>query len=195
MDSNAQQQPAIAPKPVTVVVTRRVKAGHEHPYADWLQRLTTEARGLPGYLGTDILQPTSANPHEYTSIFRFDSLQNLRVFEASDMRARYLAEVTPHVEADATWKELTGLEFWFTPPAGTVVPQPSRGRMAVVMVCVVCSLVLVLGQAVNALLAAWPYPLRLLLTITIEVIFMTYWLMPRLTRWLAWWIYPKRRVV
>jgi antibiotic biosynthesis monooxygenase (ABM) superfamily enzyme len=26
---------------------------------------------------------------------------------------------------------------------------------------------------------------------TVVVFFMTYWLMPRLTRWLAPWIYPK----
>jgi hypothetical protein len=37
-----------------------------------------------------------------------------------------------------------------------------------------------------------PYPLRLLLTITIEVLLMTYWLMPQLTRRLARWIYPGR---
>ena len=45
-------------------------------------------------------------------------------------------------------------------------------------------------SAVGWLLADWPYALRLLATIVIEVFFMTYWLMPRLTRWLAPWIYP-----
>ena len=38
--------------------------------------------------------------------------------------------------------------------------------------------------------AAWD---QLLTTITIEVFLMTYVLMPRLTRWLARWIYPTRR--
>lgn len=96
------------------------------------------------------------------------------------------------------WERLTGLEFWFTPPPGTVVPQPSRSRMALLMIGVVFSLVLSIGAAVNAAAAllpvALPYPLRLLLTITIEVLFMTYWLMPQLTRRLARWIYPARQV-
>ncbi len=192
MNTIAAEKSSTANDPVTVVVTRRVKPGHEQQYADWLQRLTTEARSLPGYLGTDIMQPHAGSPSEYTSVFRFDSVHNLRAFEASPMRARYLAEVIPHVEADATWRELTGLEFWFTPPPGTVVPQPSRARMAVVMVCVVFGLVLSLGQVVNAVLGSWPFALRLLLTIIIEVLIMTYWLMPRLTRWLAPWIYPNR---
>ena len=53
---------------------------------------------------------------------------------------RALAEVGEYVEADAVWQRLTGLEFWFTPPAGTVVPQPSRWRMALVMIAVVYGL-------------------------------------------------------
>jgi antibiotic biosynthesis monooxygenase (ABM) superfamily enzyme len=35
---------------------------------------------------------------------------------------------------------------------------------------------------------------RLLVTIAIEVRLMTYWLMPRVTRRLAAWVYPSRRV-
>jgi antibiotic biosynthesis monooxygenase (ABM) superfamily enzyme len=35
-------------------------------------------------------------------------------------------------------------------------------------------------------------PLRLLPTTTIEVLLMAHWLMPRLTRHLARWIYPGR---
>ena len=83
-------------------------------------------------------------------------------------------------------------------PAGTVVPQPSRPRMALVMIAVVFGLVLSIGSVVNAVFAllpvATPYPLRLLVTISLEVVLMTWWLMPWLTRRLAPWIYPQRRV-
>lgn len=178
---------------VTVVVTRRVKAGHEAAYEDWLRRLQAEARSLPGYLGATVQRPAPGQ-RDYTSVIRFDSLEHLRAFEASEMRARHLAAVVPHVEADAVWQRLTGLEFWFAPPPGTVVPQPSPWRMALLLVVVVYVLVLVIGQAVGWLLAGWPYALRLLLTIVVEVLLMTFWLMPRLTRWLAPWIYPSRRV-
>jgi hypothetical protein len=41
-------------------------------------------------------------------------------------------------------------------------------------------------------LGAAPQPVRLLATIVIEVFLMTYVLMPRLTRWLARWIYPRK---
>jgi uncharacterized protein len=128
---------------------------------------------------------------------RFDSLDSLRAFETSEMRARHLREVAPLVEADAVWEELTGLELWFSAPPGTVVPQPSRPRMALVMIAVVFTLVLVIGTAVNTVFAllpfVTPYPLRLLVTITIEVVLMTWWVMPWITRRLAGWIYPSHK--
>jgi uncharacterized protein len=179
-------------EPVTVVVTRRVKAGHQRPYEAWLDLLIKEASQLPGYLGTQVIRPATAAGREYTSVFRFDSVANLRAFEASDLRRRALAEVGALVEADAVWNQLTGLEVWFTAPAGTAVPQPSRFRMALIMIAVVYGLVLSIGQGVALALPTAPPRLRLLLTILIEVMLMTYVLMPRITRWLARWIYPTR---
>ena len=70
--------------------------------------------------------------------------------------------------------------------------------MALLMIAVVFGLVLSIGAVVNGVVArlplAVPYPARLLLTVTIEVLLMTYWLMPQLTRRLAFWVYPTRRV-
>lgn len=177
--------------PVTVVVTRKVKAGREADYEAWLARLIDDAKGLPGYLGTQVQRPAAAGPREYTSVFRFDSVANLRGFESSELRRRALSEVGALVESDAAWQRLSGLEIWFTAPPGTVAPQPSRPRMALVMIVVVYGLVLSLGKLVALLLADAPMALRLLVTITIEVCLMTYLIMPRLTRWLAPWIYPR----
>ncbi|RVT50920.1 antibiotic biosynthesis monooxygenase [Rubrivivax albus] len=187
-----------APEPVTVLIRRRVKPGREADYEAWLHRLQAAARGLPGYLGVTTQRPASGAPREYLSAVRFATLADLRAFEASDLRRQALAEVAPLVDGDAAWEELTGLEFWFSAPAGTVVPQPSRPRMALVMIAVVFGLVLSIGSVVNAAFAllpvATPYPLRLLVTISLEVVLMTWWLMPWLSRRLAPWIYPQRRV-
>lgn len=187
---------APATEPVTVIIRRHVKPGREADYEAWLQRLQAEARTLPGYLGVTTQRPAANGPREYASAVRFDSLQSLQAFEASELRARHLAEVAPLVQGDAAWERLTGLEFWFSAPPGTVVPQPSRHRMALVMIAVVFTLVLAIGSAVNTAFAALPfatpYPVRLLVTIAIEVVLMTYWLMPVLTRRLARWIYPSQ---
>lgn len=178
---------------MTVVVTRRVRAGREADYEAWLARLLRDAATLPGYLGATVSRPAPGAPREYTSVFRFDSVENLRAFERSELRARALADVAALVEADAAWQTMTGLEFWFTAPPGTVVAQPSRARMALLLVGVVYVLVLSIGSIVGLVAGALPYPLRLLITISIEVALMTWVVMPPLTRRLARWLYPKAR--
>ena len=175
---------------VTVVVTRRVKSGHESQYENWLKRLLEEAKSMKGYLGATVQKPVPGTT-EYTSVFRFDNVENLRKFEESEIRARYLREVVDYVEADAIWKKFSGLEFWFSPPMGTIVPQPSRFRMALVMIIVVYGLVISIGQLVATLAGdVIPSYVRLFVTISIEIFLMTFVLMPRLTKLLAKWIYP-----
>lgn len=194
MDAASASATATAPSDaVTVVVTRRVRRGHGAAYEQALRALQADTLAWPGYLGATTQRPAPGAAPEYTSVFRFASVAALRSFEASPRRAAFLAEVAPHVEADPAWRELTGLEFWFGPPAGAVVPQPVRWRMALVMVAVVYGLVLGIGSLVALALQGWPGWLRLLVTIVIEVALMTWWLMPRLTRWLAPWIFPRPR--
>lgn len=177
---------------VTVVVTRKVKRSRESDYEDWLRRLLEEAKAMKGYLGATIQKPAPGST-EYTSVFRFDTVDNLRKFEESELRSRYLREVVDYVDADAIWKKFTGLEFWFSPPKGAIIPQPSRFRMALVMIAVIFGLVLSIGQVVGMVAAEVPSYIRLFVTISIEIFLMTYVLMPRITKLLAKWIYPSSK--
>lgn len=176
--------------PLTIVVRRRVRPGREAEYEAWLNRLTQETRErFPGYLGAEFDRPATPGG-DYRSIFRFDSPEHLEAFEHSDFRRQMLAEAAPLFAADAVWEKMTGLEFWFDPPPGTRVPQPSPHRMAAVLVAVVFCLVLALNLVLGPVMSGWPLPLRLLVTVTLQVGLMTYVIMPRLTPRIARFIYP-----
>lgn len=179
--------------PVTTIVRRHIRAGQDAAYQDWLTRLTTgAARDFPGYLGAEFHRP--ARPTDpWRCVFRFDSLDHLDAFERSPFRAQMLDEAAPLFAADATWERLTGLELWFDPPPGIPIPQPSPHRMALVLVAVAFTLVLILNLALGPLMATWPLPLRLLVTVTLQVALMTYVIMPRLTPRIARFIYPSPR--
>ena len=184
-------QTSDASAPVTILVRRRVKPGREKEYEAWLERLTRGAsERFSGYLGAEFHRPAPPRG-DYRSIFRFDTLEHLEAFEQSDFRRQMLAEAAPFFAADAAWERMTGLEFWFDPPPGTKVPQPSPHRMALVLIAVVFVLVLVLNLALGPLMAGWPLALRVLLTVAIQVGLMTYVIMPRLTPLIARFIYPK----
>jgi len=178
-------------EPVTLVVTRRVRAGRMAEYEAWLARLLEATHGVPGYLGSTVQRPAPGAPLEYTTIYKFENVPSLRAFERNEARRRALAQLGDFVEADPVFRHSTGLELWFTPPAGTVVATATRWRMALLMIVVIYALVLILGRGVNAALPGQPFELRLGVTIAVEVTLMTYLVMPWVTRKLARWIYPR----
>jgi antibiotic biosynthesis monooxygenase (ABM) superfamily enzyme len=166
-------------------VRRKVKPGREQAYQAWLERLTHGvAERFTGYLGAEFHRP-AAPGGEYRSVFRFASLTSLDAFERSDFRRQMLAKAAPLFAADAAWERMTGLEFWFDPPPGTRVPQPSPHRMAQVLIAVVFVPVLVLNLALGPAMSGWPLALRVLITVTIQVTLMTCVIMPRLTPLIA----------
>lgn len=176
---------------VTTVVERRVKPDRVDDYEESLHGLLSAAASLDGFLGADIHRPPpGARPVTYTSVFRFATTDALETFRASDLRRRFLDDVVDLVEADAVWDTHTGLEMWFAPPPGTVVAQPVRWRMALLLGVVVYVLVLVFGRIASAVAGDVPAPLRLAGVIAVEIVLMTYVLLPFLTRRLARWIYP-----
>jgi antibiotic biosynthesis monooxygenase (ABM) superfamily enzyme len=65
--------------------------------------------------------------------------------------------------------------------------------MAVVLIAVVFSLVLFLNIALGPAISGWPLALRVLVTVTIQVLLMTYVVMPRLTPLIARFIYPSTK--
>jgi antibiotic biosynthesis monooxygenase (ABM) superfamily enzyme len=181
--------------PVTILVRRHVRPGREKDYEAWLERLTHgAAERFSGYMGAEFHRPATPGG-DYRSVFRFDRLENLEAFERSDFRRQMLAEAASFFAADAAWERMTGLEFWFDPPPGTKVPQPSPHRMALVLIAVVFCLVLILNIALGPLMTGWPLPLRVLATVTLQVVLMTYLIMPRLTPLIARFIYPETKTL
>jgi hypothetical protein len=178
---------------VTTVVRRRVRRGREADYEAWVAQLQRRAGDLDGHLGAETRSTGTPRQPEYTSIFRFATLSDREAFERSELNRRALADVADLVEADPVWDTYTGLELWFTPPNGTLAPQPVRWRMALVLGTVVYVLVLAFGTLATAVAGNVPVPIRLLIVITIEIILMTYLILPAITRRLARWIYPTTR--
>lgn len=175
---------------VTTVVRRRVRPGRQGDYETWLGRLQADARDLDGFLSAETRPPTGPDDRTYTSIFRFASLAQRDAFHDSTLNRQALGEVIDIAEADPLWDTYSGLELWFTPPPGTVAPQPVRWRMALLIGTVVYLLVLLFGTLATATIGGLPAPVRLAIVIAVEITLMTYFLLPYLTPRLARWIFP-----
>ena len=180
---------------VTVLVTRRVKSGHEAAFEKASNDMTAAARDFPGYLGGQLVRPDAEDDNEdpalYHVVFAFDSVAHLQGWQQSPVRSLALAAIAPHIDAQ-TQRQVSGLGHWFSAPVGPKQNPPPRWKVAVVTWLGICPTVYLLFLLLGAALAPWPLLPRVMLLTALVVISMTWLVAPQLTRLLKPWLYPVR---
>ena len=186
-------------KPVTVIVKRIAKKDKIKEFEEWLSGISKEVSKQEGSMGIDIIRPTNYNKSklEYVVIFRFNNYASLTKWEKSPIRDEWLQKGRKLVEADPDVQKLTGLEFWFTPyfkdESSPMIPlnPPPRYKMVIVTIPVISILLMTLVPQIHILteMLSIPFPVRLVIALTITVLLMTYVIMPLLTKLLKSWLF------
>ncbi|HET7642742.1 MAG TPA: hypothetical protein VFK40_04485 [Nitrososphaeraceae archaeon] len=189
-------------KPVTVIVKRIAKKDKVKEFEEWLSGISKDISRQEGMIGIDIIKPTSNTTNskskpEYVIIFRFNSYENLEKWEKSPIRNEWLQKSRNLAEPNYDVQKMTGLEFWFTPyfkdESSPLIPlqPPPRYKMVIVTVPVISILLLTLVPEIHFLteMLSIPYPVRLVIALTITVLLMTYIIMPLLTKLLKFWLF------
>jgi antibiotic biosynthesis monooxygenase (ABM) superfamily enzyme len=170
---------------ITILVSRKVKPGHEEDYAYWLQRVVTAIRKYPGYRGiTMIASPGSVR---YV-IYRFEDEETLKVWHDSVERRQLIDEVEEHVTQQ--FESASGLESWFVLPNLHAVVAPPRWKMLPVTLFAVFLVSYLARLAFTPLTQGWPLYASVALYSLIIVAALTYFLMPTLSWLLRRWLYP-----
>lgn len=178
------------PESVTAVIRHRVRADAVADYERWLKRIVPIAQRFPGHRGVDVIRP-AAGSSLYTVTIRFDSLAHAEDWFQSSARQTLLAELIPLLSQDEQLETLTGLEFWFRPEPGQ--KPAKRYKQFLLTLAVIFPLTLLVPLPIHWLALRWSWLgdtiVSHLFVAAIIVGLMTYVLMPRLTRWLARWLY------
>jgi uncharacterized protein len=189
-------------KPVTEIVKRIAKKDRIKEFEEWLSGISKEVSRQEGSMGIDIIRPTpnttnSKSKSEYVVIFRFNSYENLEKWEKSPIRNEWFQKGRKLAESDPDVQKMTGLEFWFTPyfkdESSPLIPlqPPPRYKMVIVTIPVISILLLTLVPQINFLteMLSIPFPVRLVIALTITVLLMSYVIMPLLTKLLKFWLF------
>ena len=194
-DNNADKHS----NPVTVIVKRIAKKDKIKEFEEWLSGISKEVSRQEGSMGIDIIRPTNNNKSklEYVVIFRFNNYNNLAKWEKSPIRNEWLQKGRKLIEADPDVQKLTGLEFWFTlyfkDESSPMIPlhPPPRYKMVIVTIPVLSILLMTLVPQIHFLteMLSIPFPIRLVIAITITVLLMTYVIMPLLTKLSKSWLF------
>lgn len=169
---------------VTVVITRRPVEGREKEYIEWVAGVSETSALFPGHLGATLQGPIDG---EYHIVFRFDTVENLRNWENSAERGRWIRKLVGLVEGEDRVERFTGLEFLFD----TKVAVVKKHKMAVVLTVVVFTMLGILRPIIATLIPEVPATVQLLCTVIIQVLAMTYVVMPMVTRVLGKWLHGR----
>lgn len=176
--------------PVTVSISRRARQGREGDYEAWIRGITGAASEFPGHQGVSVLRPSAATDGRYVLIYRYDSYANCANWENSGTRADWLAKLDDLIEGTAETRHVTGLEAWFDLPEVPIsAPHPPRHKMALILVIVVFALVYPMQLGLTPAMGSLPHWGKTLTIVVIQVLLMTYLVMPRVTQALKRWLY------
>jgi antibiotic biosynthesis monooxygenase (ABM) superfamily enzyme len=147
-------------------------------FEEWATGILGAVNGFTGYLGSEVLRP-GGDPEEdeYWIVFRFDQASNLRAWEGSEERRRWLKRAEPLIH-EGKVSLLTGLETWFTRPGRPREPAPPRYKMVAVTWLAVYPLITFILVLFGSLLGLPPMLLRTLVLTAVMVTLMTYGIMP-----------------
>lgn len=173
---------------VTVSVARKVIQGQEKKYERWVSEISAAASQFPGHLGVNILRP-SMGYNQYTIIYRFDSHEHAEAWSVSPDRQKMTEKLQGIVEGEDQIREINGLESWFDLPTISIEKHPVRWRMSIVLVVVVFGLISIISFLLSPILSMLNPHVARALVISLQVILMTYVVMPRVTQLLKGWLY------
>ncbi len=176
-------------EPVTVTVARRVAPGREPEFERWYDGIISAASRSPGFLGSGILRPHTAD-QDWHVVYRFADPESLARWESSEVRAEWLRKADDLVEETAV-SRVSGLETWFELP-GRTAPAPARWKMFLVTLAAIVPLVLLMNLTVLPLLSDWPLVVRTLVFSGTLTGLMTWVVMPRVTRLFRRFLYGSR---
>ncbi len=176
-------------EPVTVTVARRVAAGREHEFEQWYDGIIGAAGRFPGFLGSGVLRPHTAE-QDWHVVYRFADPASLSRWEQSPERAEWLRRADDLAEETGV-RQVTGLETWFAMP-GRTAPAPPKWKMALVTLAAIVPLVLLMNILVVPHLAGWPLVARALVFSGTLTGLMTWVVMPRITRLFRRFLYGGR---
>ena len=179
-------------QPVTVVVSRRVRKGCEERFEQLSTAMSNSAAGFPGHLGSTLLRPASPDDPEYRIVFKFATPQDLERWQESSVRLQHLESFEGILTEPAKTEVISGMVAWFTLPAQNPVKPPQKYKMTLVSWLALYPSVTLIFLLFGGLLEQVPLLLRTLLITGVLMVLMSYVLMPRFTRWFAFWLYPEK---
>jgi len=179
-------------RPVKLLISNVVEPNRIEEYLAWSTRITKVLRGQRGFIDSDNIAPSLPNSTEYLIIIRFQSEETLNEWLRSEVRETLLREASPFLKIKEIQRAKAG-DIWFFPVTDQgFVKSPHFLKRVTLSFCIVLPLIWAVPTSVSFIQLGnlIPDPFSFLFSVFIISYLMTY-LIPRATKLLGFWLYPK----
>jgi len=178
-----------APGTASTVLAYHIYEGSEAAFHAWRIRILEACRQSPGFLGAEAFDAVDADHPEIIIVLRFDNRANLDAWMQSDARAGFMREVRPLIHEYRIRRQGTGFEGWFDISAQQHPPAP--WRQGLIVLTALFPIIMLLRTLLSPLFHLFPMPVAFLILLTVDIAVLTYLVMPRFSRLMAFWLKPK----
>jgi hypothetical protein len=179
--------------PLTIFIRHKIVPGKEALFEEWVMEIGRLLRCFTGFLDAEIIRPNCCESHEYVSVVRFDTYDNLQVWMDSSERQLHIDKAYAFSE-EPMKVSYHSLEYWFHVSDGNKNGggPPPRAKMAVVTFLVIWLQSRYLTQNTIMRWQSLSPTGKQALSVMLIVLMTTYVIMPVVTKYvLNWWLFPR----
>jgi len=179
--------------PAAAVFSHRIKPGREKEFAEWRQRITQARTHAPGHLDSEMFEPVPGVQKEWVSIVRFSNAARLDAWMKSPIRKKLLEEADSFTELLQARPMATGLESWFSlkGKAGDEENPVPIWKQSLLVLLALYPTTMVIRTLTDPFLSGVDRAIQILAGNVIGVAVLAWILMPRISRWLGFWLHPR----
>jgi hypothetical protein len=172
-------------RPVTAVISSRVKPGKEAEYRAVHDDIELALATTEGFRRCELFEAVPGVQPDTIVVFAFDTREHLDAWLESDARRALIGRFEPLVEGERTLNVVGGFAGWFSTDGERPI---KRWKQSLAVLLGLFPVSLAVTAVRNELAPGLPLVPGVLLGNAVGVLALGYVLMPNITRWLAGWL-------
>ena len=174
---------------VTEVIVTDIKRGKEAEYRHWADRIQKAQAKFPGYRGS-FVQPPKPGAQSWTTLLRFDTIDQLQTWLDSAERSALVAQAEPLVDRTTIERVDSSFPGWI-PGDPKTGKAPSDLKTALIVLLCLYPLVLLQVRFTLPHLSPFPVGIQTFFINAMNVTLLTWVIMPLAVIAFKKWIYPE----
>ncbi|QIB32826.1 antibiotic biosynthesis monooxygenase [Ancylobacter pratisalsi] len=173
---------------VTEVITTNVEPGRQADFLAWAESVQAVQARFPGYMGTLVQAPLSADLPYWTTLVRFATPEALDTWVNSPERGALLDKSDPHISRWHSHRLPAGFGEWFAPPGAGA--SPAAWKQTALVLMALFPVVMLEIRFLSPYLAGLPIAAATFIGNAISVSLVSWPLVGLVRACMKWWLQP-----